>query len=416
MKSLKLLAAMLLLGSATACSQNVAEKYWQEKVVQRLYGQEYVNLRMVVDVYSICNGKEFAIRAADTIDLHLTPHGLYVKDSYRSMLKTEDSIFAYHFQDGYCTYGQTTNPKSRLEEAINGQLLALNHWYFLEELVPFYLKPKEKKNFKVREFTFMDSIGNSVVLQYSTRKPWKDKFIDGVPYENKENIAVWVDDAMGGITRIRKTIHMTSEGIPPADKIVDIRISDISFGKVDIDEGLYRKHPSKDTSIAFYNMNKEECGPSDGIEKSLYNEVDFDGFLDAPLVDASLDTATLRGIEGWVLVDITLYRCAPCIVFLNQMEKEQQELGYRKLEHEGIKVVCLYPTKDVDMEAFKAYVEQYKISDIAYSAEAINGLITWPGYPYYILLSPDKQVVFRGGDLGKDYKKILKTRKKATQQ
>ena len=407
MKSLKLLAAMLLMGSTVACSQNVAEKYWQEKVVQRLSGQEYVNLRVEIDEYSICNGKEFGIRPTDTLDLHLTPEGFYLKDNDRYKLITEDSIFVYYFKDGYYTYGRTTKLKSRFEKAIYGQLFRRSY-DLLMELLPFYLEPKDKKSFKVREFTYMDYVGSSVVLRYSTRKPWKDKFYDGVPYENSESIVAWVDDSTGIITRVRRTIHMTSEGIAPADEIVDMRISDISFGKVDIDESLYRKQPSKDTTIAFFNMNKDEFSPSDGIIVSP-NEIDLDVLLDGPLINAGLDTTILRGIEGWVLVDIIGFHCAPCIQFTKQMEKERQELGYRRLEHEGIKVMCVIP-HSTDIATFTAFLERHKISDIAYSAPALDGLIKY--VPDYILLSPDKQIVFRGSSLGKEYEKLLKAKKK----
>ncbi len=411
MKSLKLLAAMLLMGSTVACSQNVAEKYWQEKVVQRLSGQEYVHLRVEIDEYSICNGKEFGIRPTDTLDLHLTPEGFYLKDNDRYKLITEDSIFVYYFKDGYYTYGRTTKLKSRFEKAIYGQLFRRSY-DLLMELLPFYLEPKDKKSFKVREFTYMDYVGSSVVLRYSTRKPWKDKFYDGVPYENSESIVAWVDDSSGIITRVRRTIHMTSEGIAPADEIVDMRISDINFGKVDIDESLYRKHPSKDTTIAFFNMNKEEFSPSNGIIVSP-NEIDLDVLLDGPLINAGLDTTILRGIEGWVLVDIIGFHCAPCIQFTKQMEKERQELGYRRLEHEGIKVMCVIP-HITDTATFTAFVERHKISDIAYSAPALDGLVKY--VPDYILLSPDKQIVFRSSSLGKEYEKLLKAKKKFTRR
>ncbi len=394
-----------------ACSQNVTEKYWQEKVVQRLSGQEYVNLRVEIDEYSICNGKEFGIRPTDTLDLHLTPEGFYLKDNDRYKLITEDSIFVYYFKDGYYTYGRTTKLKSRFEKAIYGQLFRRSY-DLLMELLPFYLEPKDKKSFKVREFTYMDYVGSSVVLRYSTRKPWKDKFYDGVPYENSESIVAWVDDSTGIITRVRRTIHMTSEGIAPADEIVDMRISDISFGKVDIDESLYRKQSSKDTTIAFFNMNKDEFSPSDGIIVSP-NEIDLDVLLDGPLINASLDTTILRGIEGWVLVDIIGFHCAPCIQFTRQMEKERQELGYRRLEHEGIKVMCVIP-HSTDIATFTAFLERHKISDIAYSAPALDGLIKY--VPDYILLSPDKQIVFRGSSLGKEYEKLLKAKKKFTRR
>lgn len=402
---------MLLMGSTVACSQNVAEKYWQEKVVQCLSGQEYVNLRVEIDEYSICNGKEFGIRPTDTLDLHLTPEGFYLKDNDRYKLITEDSIFVYYFKDGYYTYGRTTKLKSRFEKAIYGQLFRRSY-DLLMELLPFYLEPKDKKSFKVREFTYMDYVGSSVVLRYTTRKPWKDKFYDGVPYENSESIVAWVDDSTGIITRVRRTIHMTSEGIAPADEIVDMRISDISLGKVDIDESLYRKQSSKDTTIAFFNMNKDEFSPSDGIIVSP-NEIDLDVLLDGPLINASLDTTILRGIEGWVLVDIIGFHCAPCIQFTRQMEKERQELGYRRLEHEGIKVMCVIP-HSTDIATFTAFLERHKISDITYSAPALDGLIKY--VPDYILLSPDKQIVFRGSSLGKEYEKLLKAKKKFTRR
>lgn len=402
---------MFLLGSTVAYSQNVAEKYWQEKVVQRLFGQEYVNLRVELDKYSICEGKEFSSQPTVTVDIHRTPHGLYLKDHDHYKLITEDSIFVYHFHEGYYTYGRTKKRKSNLEEVLYSQLYYRNHTD-LYDLLPFYFNPREKKSFKIREFTYMNYVGSSVVLRFSTRKPWMEKFYDGSPYENNENIVAWVDDSTGNITRIRRTIHMTSEGDPPADEIVDIRISNISFEKMDIDESLYRKHSSRDTSIAFFNINKEEFSPSEDIIVSD-NEIDLDVLLEAPFIDTSLDTTILRGIEGWVLVDIMGFNCAPCIQFTKQMEKERQELGYRKLQHEGIKVMCVIP-HSLDAVTFKAHVERLKISDIAYFVPSFDGLIKY--VPDYILLSPDKQVVFRSTNLGKEYKNLLKAKKKFTRR
>lgn len=410
MKAIKLFGALMtlmILEGTVACSQNVAEKYWKEKVVKHLFGQEYVNLRVAVDEYSVCNGQEFDILPTDTIEIHVMPKAIYTKNSYCCKLLTKDSLFRYDFREGNYTYGNHARQESEVESSIFG--LLLDDWFReAEKQISFYLTPRNEQVFSIQQFIGMDLIGNSAVLWYSMRKPWTDRLKDGSPVEKNESIVAWVDDATGIITRVRRTLHMTSEGTAPADDIIDIRIIDVSFEKVDIDERLYRKTPTNNDSIRFYNINKGEASLS--IADRFVEKEDLNRFLNAPLINVSLDTTSLRNIEGWVLVDIWSFGCKPCAKFAKQMEQEQAELGYRKLEHEGIKVVCLNPHSLVT-ETFKAYVKRFKISDIAYSAQTINGVMDWRGYPYYFLLSPDKKIVYRGNNLGENYENILKAKK-----
>lgn len=386
--------------------------YWQETVVKRIQGQTYVNLRVVMDEYSICKGQNFSIMPTDTIDVHLTPKGLYLKDSYQYTLLTKDSIFVFHFQDGNYSYGRTKGVKSETEDVLLGQLLNGRTYRNLLEMIPFYLNPKNKKAFRPKEFNEhvgVDVVGNSAVIRYVNRKPWKEKFPDGKPFQSSENIVVWVDNATGLVTRVRKTIHSTSEGMSPSNDIVDIRISEISFEKTDIDESLYRKNTCSDSSIAIYNINKKEISPS--VAGVAPEEENLAGFLDAPLIRSSLDTTTLRLAEGWVLVQLWTFGCAPCARFALTMEQERRTLGYRKLEHEGISVMCLNNHSSVT-ESFKSHVNQFNISDIGYSAKSILGTLNYDAYPYYILLSPDKKIVFRGTDLGEEYRNVLDAKKR----
>ena len=392
----------LLLCVLSACSGNEAERYWRENVENALYGKEYVNLRMAVDEYRLYDGVEFDRQPTDTVEVHLTPRGVYVKERYCYRLETEDSLFFYDHLDGNYTYGRTKNLKSNVEKLLYTQAYS-RIYNILTEIIPFYLEPKSRSSFRLKKFSRKETCGDTTMLWYTT--PWalRQRLLDGRFEEYGESNVVWVDDATGLVARAKRTTSMTIEGLAPEDVVVDVRFIDISFEEEEIDEGLYRMYPPGDGTIAFYNLNKEECSPSLVTDQRADN---FDCFLDAPLVSATLDTVTLREIEGWVLVDIWRFGCRPCAEFVKNMKQEQDSLGYRILEREGISVVCLNPSSLVTSE-FKAYTERYDIQDIAYSARAIADCVNWHSFPYYFLISPEKEIVFRDSHLGENYEHIL---------
>lgn len=410
-KTIGIVLAVSLLCGQTACSQNEMKEYWKEKVEGCLFGQQYVNLRVVVDEYSVFNGVEFDIMPTDTIDIHVTPQGLYMKNKFVYKLVTKDSIFAYHFQEGNYTYGRTRGVKTKIGKLIRDQLYDRQHKY-LDDLLPFYLKPNKKSSFMLRKFSRMELIGGSMVMWYTTQPAWKEYFPDGQPIKCSENHVVWIDDISGLVTRVRRTIHKTSNGIDPSDDIYDLRIIDVNFDKPTIDESLYRKKHTVDSNVAFYNLNNDECSPS---LVGSYVDENLDGFQKAPLVNASYDTTALQNFEGWVLVNFWTFGCKPCVQFAKQLQHEQTTLGYRKLEKEGIKLVCLNPISTIT-ESFISYVKQYQMSDITYSAKSVADHINWKGYPYYILISPKKEIVFQGSYLGENYKNILEAKKNYTQR
>lgn len=400
---------ILLLCCLSSCEDNEPAAYWRNSVEKNVYGREYVNFRVAVEEYSVCKGEIFDSLPTDTIEVHVTPRGIYTKDRYCFRLVTDDSIFVYHLQDGNYTYGRTTGLKSKFEERIYSGLYD-RRYRQLEELLPFYLYPQRRSSFRIRRFSGMNREWGHAILQYKTKRDWKERFLDGVPFENSESMAAWIDTSTGLVDRVRQTIHMTSEGIAPADDILDMRIISVNFEEASINESLYRRDASVDKNIAFYNMNSGECSPS--IISLHVEEENVNGFLDAPIVNASLDTTTLRKMEGWVLVEMWTHGCKPCAMFAEQLKKEQATLGYRILEHEGIKVVCLNPCGLVT-DAFRSYVRKYNIQDIAYSARAVSESINVRGYPYYFLISPDKEIVFRDNYLGENYERIRDIKNKS---
>lgn len=416
MKTIKLVILVLLLLTMAACNNREAKRYWQETVEARLQGQKYVNLRVEVDGYSVLKGKVFDSISTRTFDIHLTPGGLYIHDDFRYKLLTKDSLFIYHYNDGSFTYGNHTQVKTQFEKNIFDYLLS--GWTRdLDELIPFYLTPEKNSSFVLDLFDMkyigIDTVGDSVhVLRLASRWPWKEKAHDGSTIKSTANVGIWVDDATGMVSRVLRTVHCVNDSWgSEIDEITDLRILDILLEAPQLDESLYRKNPERDSSIEFYNINAGEVSPSDFGTWVSEDEADMDAFLDAPIVNTLFDTTTLRRSEGWVLVGFWMYGCRGCVRFMQSLQQEQESLGYRKLEREGVSIMCLNVISSMN-EHFREYAKRFGMEDIVYSAKGIGETVSYENMPYYFLLSPEKDVVYQGISLGENYEEVLKAMEK----
>ena len=107
------------------------------------------------------------------------------------------------------------------------------------------------------------------------------------------------------------------------------------------------------------------------------------------------------------LVDIWGFGCRPCVRFACGLAAERDSLGYRILERAGVTLVCVNH-KSERTQALVDYALEHHAADITYADKSLLGSLNWPSTPYYLLLSPQKQIVFRGSDLGEGYERILK--------
>ncbi len=141
--------------------------------------------------------------------------------------------------------------------------------------------------------------------------------------------------------------------------------------------------------------------------KSFTDEV-----LDFPLVSLIGDTTTIRKEEGWLFLDFWFIGCGPCVESFQKIRHEQDSLGYRILEQEGIKMLLINEFSD-NAELIMERMEKYNIDDIIYAAKGFNKVYHASPCPYIILISPDKQKVFEvAGEVGDCYQELLKAKEK----
>lgn len=127
-----------------------------------------------------------------------------------------------------------------------------------------------------------------------------------------------------------------------------------------------------------------------------------------PLVKLNGDTVTLAENDGWVLLNAWSINCGPCIENLQNYGHEKDSLGYRVLEHEGIKIMAVNPSSD-NMELIRNIGEKTGTAALMYSGKGLSGVIDLPYLGYYYLISPDKQIVYETSDLG-DYSELLEAK------
>lgn len=131
--------------------------------------------------------------------------------------------------------------------------------------------------------------------------------------------------------------------------------------------------------------------------------------MDFPLVNLDGDTVTLREQEGWVLLNFWTMNCGPCLANLQNYKHEQDSLGYRILENEGVKILAVEHRSD-NMELIGKVADRTNCRDIMYSAKNISTKISIPYLGYYYLIDPSKKFIWKDGSLG-DYSSLLKAKR-----
>ena len=162
-------------------------------------------------------------------------------------------------------------------------------------------------------------------------------------------------------------------------------------------------------SYAGYSLH-DNLNPPSNISATSNKEL-TDATLDFPLVSLDGDTTTIREEDGWLFLDFWFLGCAPCVESFQKIRREQDSLGYRVLEHEGIKMMLVNEISD-NAELIRERMEKYGINDIIYTAKEFRKVYQATPCPYIILISPDKQKVFEAaGEVGDCYDKLLKAKK-----
>ncbi len=167
----------------------------------------------------------------------------------------------------------------------------------------------------------------------------------------------------------------------------------------DFDNPEYAEYSRHDDQHMIYSWSYSSEKPSELT----------DSVLDYPIVSLSGDTTTIREEEGWLLLDFWFIGCSGCIAWFDTLAYEQQTLGYRVLEKNGIKILSINALSD-NREMISEIATERKVQDIAYHAKGLGDVFDMHIMPQYYLISPDKQIVYKSNHLG-DYSDLQETMK-----
>lgn len=402
MKKIALLLFTILLANPSH-SQNQALYLWQKTVEKKLLGVKNISFRCDVTFRTLIDGTTVDSNTIEPIYISSSPNAIYQKNGNCISLLTVDSMFMYYYQEGSITYGRYSNPHTEFEKNTINRLLG--GWFReLDEIIPFYINPRKKELYDLPFSSIIQIDSNNYMLSISVKEPWSRTTETGLVITTSETIHLWVDYREMLVTKAQRIIDNSTLSTSWS-KVTDINISNISFDTSDFNATSFRELiTSAHNNCDLYNINQGQTNPSEAATY-VYAE-DENKLFDATLFNLSYDTTSIRKISGWILVDIWQFGCKPCAKFHHQLSREQDSLGYRILENNGITLLCLNPLSLVT-ESLVKYAELYGITDITYSAKSILGSLNWYSYPYYILISPDKKIIYKGNDLGENYQTII---------
>ena len=131
----------------------------------------------------------------------------------------------------------------------------------------------------------------------------------------------------------------------------------------------------------------------------------LDSVLNFPMVSMSGATTCIAKQHGWLLIDFWRFGCRGCYEWMAKLRKEQDSLGYRELDKQGIKILMINAISD-NMERLDSMACKYDLRDCIYSAKGVGERIDIHLMPQYYLVSPQKQIVAVTNDLG-DYSELI---------
>ncbi len=135
----------------------------------------------------------------------------------------------------------------------------------------------------------------------------------------------------------------------------------------------------------------------------------LDSVLYYPMVSMSGDTTCIAQQQGWLLIDFWRFGCRGCYEGMAKLKKEQDSLGYRILNEQGIKILMINAISD-NMHRLDSMACRYDLKDCIYSAKGMGELIDIHVMPQYYLVSPQKQIVAATNNLG-DYSDLIQRKK-----
>lgn len=337
-----------------------------------------------------------------------------IHDKTVSVCLTKDTLKVIDWKNEAMSYGAKEPDTTIFSETWNpfGSILFPKYFHNWSVYAPFYVNISKIDSFNVNFIKMYDTIIErtpykalfTIVHTFSTRADSYSEWIpvyDSITYFcNKEtDLIERITVKSGRGSNIRYSYHFTHFSL----KKQNLKTSEI----FDFSNPRYRNFEK-------YNFNLEYVHPSlDNIgwsrEGNFQDSALSSKILDFPLKDTENKTHFLKDYTGWILIDIWTYGCRPCYAFHNKLKQEQDSLGYRILENEGMKIFCINTYSDV--KKLKKYANMFNVSDITFCAdEKLYRHFDIRVHPKYYLYSPDGKLVFEGYVSPDDYSPLLKAK------
>lgn len=350
---------------------------------------------------------------------NITPQAIEVYVRNVAAIITNDSMKVIDYAHKALSYGaikpDSTNPI--FDEKWNpfGSILWPRYSADIGKYAPFYLKPylihKFKTDFKE---TYDTTILNKKFRAYKSIKITSYERINGGDMQPVYDTIVYFCNQK---SHLIEHIHVYS---PYAIIYFDfeklsLKAQDTKADKTfNINNEKYRNYQKYNFNLVFVHPRLASIGwPDEAFPQEKYMS---DEVRNIPLIDAFGKKKYLKDFSGWILVDLWIYGCKPCMDFHDNLKKEQEKYGFRLIEKEGVTILCINPSKDP--QKLSKYASRFNITDIAYWTNDSDffDYFNVLRYPRYYLYAPDGTLVFEGVIDNDDYSELLKAKKEYEQK
>lgn len=396
----------LLATAWSGSAQNQAMQYWKNTFQQQMYGKQNVSYKVDLTFSYPSDGEYSTISHAITV----TKDGIYNDFGGRLVYMSSDTMYIIDTIEGCLSYGALAPDTSMGGRNLQFFIEHQNFENFFED-IPYYLHPSDTGSFRFPFESMCDTVVGGIAYKKLIHKRQKWFYVNP-----KSNDTIPIFETFE--TLVNRTTNLVdfvfvNQQVEEGYERMTYSFHNLNFGKPVIDKSLYSFDNPQYKTYPRYNYVVKPS-PSDVVIN--YHTEDFDKFLHHPIVSVNGDTTDIYSIGGWRLVDVWSSGCTGCVRFSNNLAHEQDSLGYRVLEHNGIRIVCAYTSGGMTPYQ-RRYAQDHRISDIVYSAPGILDHLIETATPTFILLSPNNEVVFRKSGYEAPFnEEILRAMKKYQQK
>ncbi|MCK9199014.1 MAG: hypothetical protein PHG98_04705 [Bacteroidales bacterium] len=385
----KIIYIFLLVIFVSCSTSNKAKKYWEKEVVNQ-YNKEYISFKV--------NKYDNQTKIYDSIIYYVkksTP-GYFAVNKYvkYSILKKDSAKIVDLMSDELILTQKSDSIGYFLCEGIvMGNAM---DYYYLFNAENKYLLP----SFKFISSQNIDGIKYKILSFDNNNQFTKDEST-GEWIQNHNEVSLFVNKK----TKLVDRIDITQIENNTIIDYVNYYFSDYN----------YDNHDSLLSS--FFDFNRKEYNNFDKIlderwyifeeDNENNDSVLNDQFLNYPIVSLDGDTTSIKEFGGWLLLDFWFVGCKPCLESFIIFSEEKQKYGELFLEREGIKVLSINPISS-NSNLIRKTIEKFEITDHFYHAKGMDKLLPTIKYmPRFLLVSPDRKIVYNSNKLG-DYSEIIK--------